>query len=72
LQPPLSAKRTEKVMLVEVVPDPGDAFPAESVGFVAPLQLPARAELDVVGSMRTTIAVPTARPRALAVRTRIE
>jgi hypothetical protein len=72
LQPPLSAKRTEKVMFVDGVPEPGDALPAVSVGVVAPLQTPARAELEVVGSMRTTRAAATARPNARAVRSRIQ
>jgi hypothetical protein len=72
LQPPLSAKRTEKEIVVDGVPEPGDALPAVSVGFVAPLQLPARAELEVVGSMSATMAAAAARPSALAVRTRSE
>ena len=47
LQPALSLYRTENVMVVDGVPEPGDAFPALSTGAgcEAPLQLAAAASL---------------------------
>jgi hypothetical protein len=71
LQPPLSVNRTEKVTVVEGEPEPGDAFPAVSVGVVDPLQLPARAAPEVVGRTRTIMATAMASRTELAVRTRI-
>ena len=70
-QPPLSVNRTEKVIVVEGVPESGDAVPPASAGVVAPLQLPARAELDVVGTTSAATAAATARTTAFAVRSPI-
>jgi hypothetical protein len=66
-QPLLSVKRTENVIVVAGEPEPGDAVPPVSPGFVAPLQFAARAEVEVVGSMSTTMAIATAKTAALAV-----
>jgi hypothetical protein len=63
--------RTENVIVVAGDPEPGDAVPPLSAGFVAPLQLAAaRDEVDVAGSMRTTMATATAKTAVLAVRSR--
>jgi hypothetical protein len=69
-QPLVSLNRTENLIVVAGEPEPGDAVPPLSAGFVAPLQLAARAEVEVVGSMRTTMATATAKTAALAVRGR--
>jgi hypothetical protein len=69
-QPLVSLNLTENLIVVAGEPEPGDAVPLLSAGFVAPLQLAARAEVEVVGSMRTTMATATAKTAALAVRGR--
>jgi hypothetical protein len=69
-QPLLSLNRTENVIVVAGEPEPGDAVPPLSPGFVAPLQFAARAEVEVGGSKRTTMATATAKAAAVAVRSR--
>jgi hypothetical protein len=69
-QPLVSVNRTENLIVVAGEPEPGDAVPPLSAGFVAPLQFAARAEVDVAGSTRTTMATATAKTAVLAVRSR--
>ena len=69
-QPLVSLNRTENLIVVAGEPEPGDAVPPLSVGFVAPLQFAARAVVEIAGSMRTTMATATAMTVALAVRGR--
>jgi hypothetical protein len=70
-QPLVSLNRTENLIVVAGDPEPGDAVPPLSAGFVAPLQLAAAsAEVDIAGSMRTTMATATAKTAVLAVRSR--
>jgi hypothetical protein len=54
------------VIVVEGEPEPVDALPPASTGVVAPLQLPAAADLEVAGNVRTTMAAATARTTAFA------
>jgi len=54
------------VIVVEGDPEAVDALPPASTGVVAPLQLPAAADLDVTGSARTTMAAATARTTTFA------
>ena len=69
-QPLVSLNRTENMIVVAGDPEPGDAVPPLSAGFVAPLQLAARAVVEVVGSTRKTMATATAKTVAFAVRSR--
>ena len=66
----VSVNRTENLIVVAGEPEPGDAVPPLSAGFVTPLQFAARAEVEVAGSKRTTMATATAKTAALAVRSR--
>lgn len=71
-QPPLSVNRTENLIVIAGEPEPGDAVPPLSVGFVAPLQFAAaaRAELELAGSPTTTMATARAKAAVLAFRSR--
>jgi hypothetical protein len=69
-QPATSVYRTENVMIDDGVPEPGDAFPTESVGAAwdAPLQLAALTVDIVAGRSSAPTAAATTRVR---VKTRI-
>jgi trimethylamine:corrinoid methyltransferase-like protein len=66
--PALSAYRTEKVIVVAVVPEDGDAFPALRTGAScdAPVQLAAIAWSGAPSSSTAAIALATANAVALA------
>jgi hypothetical protein len=69
-QPARSRYRTVNVMVVDGVPEPGVALPADSVGALceAPLQLAATAFSEVMGSRTAANATAAARTAARAVR----
>jgi hypothetical protein len=70
LQLVASTYLTEKVIVVEGEPDPGDAVPELSTGAGcdAPLQLAARATSAATGDNSATIALETARMVTAATR----
>lgn len=71
-QPALSAYRTVNVIVVDVVPDPGVAFPALRTGAAcdAPLQLAAAARPEFAGMSTIAMAATRANATAPAARNR--